>query len=395
MKFIWAATALAGVCSADDTDKHDAPFVPPLITDEDEPNERPEEKNLADSRGVLPKQCYGLVLSDSHFVGPYQAGAIKALVEEMRSTTQAEYQVVSGIALGALNANILGQFPKGSEREAVDKMLDFWTKVGEKYGKLHSGWTLGMIYGFFYENSIWDATGLYDFIAEYFKDSKMKRHVNIGLANVLTGQYKSFKEHHSSEDMVKVLQASVSFPGVFKTVEAFDSVWFAGSSIYETDVIAPINHCRELGYQDKDIVLDVVLSGNPHLHHVYAKIFNAFSVAQRTFELQAYYERMYGIMRAKNGHPDIKFRHVIGPLRDMPSKIVPIDYDPEEVKKQIEVGQKDAEVFIAHYKKQTPVVTSSSGETADKSNYPCFPKRKYHNKERQAKYEQMCGPKFF
>jgi predicted acylesterase/phospholipase RssA len=162
--------------------------------------------------------------------------------------------------------------------------------------------------------------------------------LNIGLANVLTGQYHSFKEHHTSDELISVLQASVAFPGVFKTVEAFDSVWFTGSAIYETDVIAPINHCREIGYKDKDIVLDIVLSGNPHIHHVYAKIFNAFAVAQRTFEITSHYERMFGLLRAKNGHPDIKFRHIIGPLREMPSKIVPVDYSPEEVKKQIEVG---------------------------------------------------------
>jgi hypothetical protein len=107
-----------------------------------------------------------------------------------------------------------------------------------------------MIYGFFYENSIWDASKLYKLIEDYFKDADLKRHINIGLANVLTGQYKSFKEHHSKDDMVKILQGSVSFPGVFKTVEAFDSVWFTGSAIYETDVISPINHCRYLGYED-------------------------------------------------------------------------------------------------------------------------------------------------
>ena len=126
---------------------------------------------------------------------------------------------------------------------------------------------------------------MYDFIADYFKDTKLSRHLNIGLANVLTGQFKSFKEHHSSDDFVKVLQASVSFPGVFKTIEAFDSVWFTGSAIYEMDVMAPINHCRDLGYKGDEIIIDVILSGNPHMHHVYAKIYNSFAVAQRTFEV--------------------------------------------------------------------------------------------------------------
>lgn len=62
-----------------------------------------------------------------------------------------------------------------------------------------------MIYGFFYENSIWNASKFYKFLEDYFKDTKMERHINIGLANVLTGQYKSFKEHHTSDELIKVL----------------------------------------------------------------------------------------------------------------------------------------------------------------------------------------------
>jgi len=123
----------------------------------------------------------------------------------MREARDAEYQVVSGISLGALNAHILSQFPKGQEKEAGEKLVDFWTKVGEFDGGLTTSWSWGMIYGFFYENSIYDATKMYDFIADYFKDAKLERHLNIGLSNVLTGQFKSFKEHHSTEDFIKVL----------------------------------------------------------------------------------------------------------------------------------------------------------------------------------------------
>ena len=62
-----------------------------------------------------------------------------------------------------------------------------------------------MIYGFFYENSIYDAGDLYNFIESYFKYSKVRRHVNIGIANVLTGRYHSFGMHHSDIELVKVL----------------------------------------------------------------------------------------------------------------------------------------------------------------------------------------------
>ena len=67
------------------------------------------------SRRPRADKCYGLALSDSHSLGPYQAGVIKGLVHEMRATTQGEYEVVSGVAMGALNAHILSQFDRGQE----------------------------------------------------------------------------------------------------------------------------------------------------------------------------------------------------------------------------------------------------------------------------------------
>jgi predicted acylesterase/phospholipase RssA len=39
----------------------------------------------------------------------------------------------------------------------------------------------------------------------------------------------SFNEHTQHDDLLKVLQASVSFPGVFKPIEAFDSMWFSNN----------------------------------------------------------------------------------------------------------------------------------------------------------------------
>lgn len=38
-----------------------------------------------------------------------------------------EYDVISGTGWGALNARILSEFPKGSEKQAVDELLRFWS----------------------------------------------------------------------------------------------------------------------------------------------------------------------------------------------------------------------------------------------------------------------------
>jgi predicted acylesterase/phospholipase RssA len=143
---------------------------------------------------------------------------IKELVNALRNGDQ-EYEVVSGISVGAINAHIMSQYPIGQEKDASNKLIDFWFDIAEKNSDLVKSWSWGMIYGFFYENSIYDASDLYDFIESFFKASVVRRHVNIGIANVLTGRYHSFGMRHTDEELIKVLQASISFPGVFKSVQ--------------------------------------------------------------------------------------------------------------------------------------------------------------------------------
>ena len=329
-------------------------FVPPY-TDED---------NRLDGQWVdkvsvspRPEKCLALALSDSLNVGPYQAGVIRELVKKLRASGDSEYQVISGVSLGAINAHIFAQYPRGQELEAAEKVVDFWLKLSEKNNQLIRSWNWGILYGFFYQNSLYDATALYNFIEDYFAGTTLKKHVNLGNTNLLNGQFHSFKEHHSSDELVQVMKASLAFPGVFKAVEAFDSLWITGSSVYEIDVIQPINHCRDLGYSDKDIVVDVILIGNPHLHHVLAKIYNAFAIAARTFEVQKYYERMFGLLRAKGGHPDVNFRHVIGPQREMANKVVPVEMTRSEALHQIKLGAKDVIQYFAQQSDKEPTDT--------------------------------------
>ena len=116
----------------------------------------------------------------------------------------------------------------------------------------------------------------------------------------------------------------MAFPGVFKSVEFVDSLWFTGRAIYEIDISSVIKNCQDLGYKDKDIVVDVVLSGNPHLTHAMAQYYSSLQIMERSFEIQKYYQSIYGLLRASAGHQDVEFRHIIGPSREMPNKVVPV-----------------------------------------------------------------------
>jgi predicted acylesterase/phospholipase RssA len=51
--------------------------------------------------------------------------------------------------------------------------------------------------------------------------------VSVSVDKMRIGSFVNFNEHTTHDDLIKVLQASVSFPGVFSPIEAFGSMWFS------------------------------------------------------------------------------------------------------------------------------------------------------------------------
>ena len=53
-------------------------------------------------------------------------------------------------------------------------------------------WSGGFLYGFFFEKSLYDVTPLWDFIEFFFINRIIKKHLSIGVTNVLSGKSYSF-----------------------------------------------------------------------------------------------------------------------------------------------------------------------------------------------------------
>ena len=56
-----------------------------------------------------PKKCYGIALADSTDFGPYQAGALIGLLKHQQRTGET-YAVITGMALGAINAYMMSLY---------------------------------------------------------------------------------------------------------------------------------------------------------------------------------------------------------------------------------------------------------------------------------------------
>lgn len=80
-------------------------------------------------------------------------------------------------------------------------------------------WKGGFIYGFFFEKGLYDPTPLNNFLTTKFKNKDIKRHLTISVANVLNGNFQTFNEHYSNDELLEILKASVTYSGIAPAVE--------------------------------------------------------------------------------------------------------------------------------------------------------------------------------
>lgn len=152
--------------------------------------------------------------------------------------------------------------------------------------------------------------------------------MTISVANVLNGNFQTFNEHHTTDELLEILKASVTYSGISPAVEVMGQLFFSGSAIYENDVMSAINHCEAMGYNEDDIVIDTIVGGSPYLQEFDTSRANTWSVLRRSGEVIKFYEVIHGVLRAKSGHTGVNFRYLVGPTFTMPSKIVPIKFSP-------------------------------------------------------------------
>jgi predicted acylesterase/phospholipase RssA len=71
-------------------------------------------------------KCYALALSSGDESAAYQAGALSGIFNSNLQPTDYQYDAISGISGGALNAVMLASFAKGSEKDAATRIEKFW-----------------------------------------------------------------------------------------------------------------------------------------------------------------------------------------------------------------------------------------------------------------------------
>lgn len=130
-------------------------------------------------------------------------------------------------------------------------MIKFWKDAGN--AKLYQNWWGGVIAGLFTAGGLYDNMPLYNFLTtEFTQHMNLQRELNIGITDVLSGQYGNFDEKKLEDDqtMLDVLFASFAFPGFFPPADSMGTKWFDGSAVYDVDIFSAINKCMDNGFTE-------------------------------------------------------------------------------------------------------------------------------------------------
>lgn len=105
---------------------------------------------------------------------------------------------------------------------------------------------------------------LADAIAPY---GEIKRAFTVAAVDANTGIYETFDQTNVSfEELPTAVMASSSIPFVFPPQHFHGFVLMDGGTVYDVNIDSAVNQCLDMGFEEKDIIMDVVVCGDSERH---------------------------------------------------------------------------------------------------------------------------------
>ena len=120
-----------------------------------------------------------------------------------------------------------------------------------------------------------------------------------------------------------------------------------GGVMVNIDVHSAVRRCKEMGFDDKDIIVDAILPTGASIDKIYANItYTGYDMYKRYKQLIEYRAALDDIIHAINDFPNVQFRYIVFPLESITSFTVPIFFNKDSIEEMITLGEKDAKTVI-------------------------------------------------
>lgn len=288
-------------------------------------------------------KCYALALQGGGDKAAYQAGALAEIIKQKGA--EAQYDVITGVGIGAINGAILASHKKGDEQAAVNEILKLWSNLQEK--DVYKSWSWGgAVRGLLFKQSLYDSSPFRKFLTKTVRTPV--RHFQVLATDAATGVPKIWDETTDLTTLIKAIDASAAYPGFFNPVDDIDDkTYYDGATSFSINIGGAINKCKELGYAESDIVIDTMLCTAATIKEKDTSKYTSIPMLIRYLEIRLFYDTMDLLERAKDGFRTVDFRYTIAPTKKLESGLLPFSFNQKQIQSMLETGRNDAKAVIA------------------------------------------------
>lgn len=172
-----------------------------------------------------------LVLSGGGSKGAYSVGTVKALLEDGR-----QYDIITGVSVGALIGASLAQFPPEKQHESYSQLERVWTKEvkgNKSIYKKWAPWFLTYVWSL-WKSGIYNMEPLRNILKKEVELEKLRNsgvEFEVGVVSLQSGKYRAVNissDPSGNQLAVDWIWASSVFPVLFPAVEIGGEQWVDG-----------------------------------------------------------------------------------------------------------------------------------------------------------------------
>lgn len=165
---------------------------------------------------------------------------------------EVQWDVVTGVSAGSINAGGMGLFPIGKEKEMISFMENILENI--KTENVYTLWDEPIMDGLLRQSGVFNNTPLLTFLTDILnKEIDLegeKRRIVVSAVDSNTGNTITFNEQGLKDLFPTQIKSSCSIPFIFPTVKLDKMVLIDGGASYGVNIISAIDRCREIVEDD-------------------------------------------------------------------------------------------------------------------------------------------------
>ena len=300
----------------------------------------------ADDSWPWTKKCRALTMSGGGSFGAYEAGVLYGLVENANNEKDFQWDVMSGVSAGSINSVAGALWKKGSESDMVQWLSDTWANVTTN--EVFDNWQPnGVVTGIFTKSGVFNDTPGFEWGTKIVESAGGVAHrmFEAACVNANNGQYTTFNE---TVPLVKAAISSSSIPAAFpytkwSDYDGRDVICIDGGSVWNVNVPSAIDRCRNEGFEDENIIVDIVLCNAAQaVGFDWEDRDNSVANLEHYKRIKKRTTNMNNIAEFMSAYPKVDFRYLIMPQEEMPGGLSWMIFDNDTVTWDVQmIGRKD------------------------------------------------------